>query len=95
MSLSIEDNLKVNYKEYDKSTKIYRSLIYTYTNEYKNNFNKYVEYLNKKDNWLLIWCDFEGMNTYVYFKGEVYEVGELVTSTNLIFKYLEKQGITI
>ena len=95
MKLSIEDNLKVNYKEYDKSSKIKRSLIYTYTNEYKDNINEYVEYLSKEDNWLLIWCDFEGMNTYVYFKGEIYEVGKLVTSTNLIFKYLEKQGITI
>lgn len=95
ISLSIEDNLKVNYKEYDKSTTIKRSLIYTYTNEYKNNFNKYIEYLKDKDNWLLIWCDFEGKNTYVYFRDKIYEVGKLVTSTNLIFKYLEKQGITI
>ena len=95
MNLSIEENLKVNYKEYDKSYKIYRSLIYTYTDDYKKYFNKYVEYLGSKDNWLLIWCDFEGKNTYVYFKGEIYEVGKLVTSTNLIFKYLESEGITI
>ena len=95
MSLSIEENLKVNYKEYDKSAKIKRSLIYTYTDEYKDNMSKYVEYLSSKDNWLLIWCDFEGMNTYVYFKGEIYEIGKLVTSTNLIFKYLDNKGITI
>lgn len=95
MSLSIEENLKVNYKEYDKSYKIYRSLIYTYTDDYKKYFNKYVEYLGSKDNWLLIWCDFEGKNTYVYFKGEIYEIGKLVTSTNLIFKYLDNKGITI
>ena len=95
MNLSIEDNLKVNYKEYDKSTKIKRSLIYTYTDDYKNNISKYVEYLKDKNEWLLIWCDFESKNTYVYFKGEIYEVGKLITSTNLIFKYLEEQGITI
>ncbi|MBR6820780.1 MAG: DUF1768 domain-containing protein [Bacilli bacterium] len=95
MNLSIEDNLKVNYKEYDKSTKIKRSLIYTYTDDYKENFDKYVEYLKDKNEWLLIWCDFESKNTYVYFKGEIYEVGKLITSTNLIFKYLEEQGITI
>ena len=95
MSLSIEENLKVNYKEYDRSTKIKRSLIYTYTDDYKKYFNKYVEYLGSKDNWLLIWCDFEGKNTYVYFKGEIYEIGKLVTSTNLIFKYLDNKGITI
>ena len=95
MNMSIEENLKVNYKEYDKSDKLYRSLIYTYTDEYKDNMSKYVEYLKDKDNWLLIWCDFEEKNTYVYFKGEIYDVGKLVTSTNLIFKYLEKQGITI
>ncbi|MBE6146327.1 MAG: DUF1768 domain-containing protein [Firmicutes bacterium] len=95
MNLSIEDNLKVNYKEYDKSTKIKRSLIYTYTDDYKNNMSKYVEYLKDKNEWLLIWCEFESKNTYVYFKGEIYEVGKLITSTNLIFKYLEEQGITI
>ena len=95
MNLSIDESLKVNYKEYDKNIKIYRSLIYTYTNEYKEYFNKYVEYLKNRNDWLLIWCDFEGKNTYVYFKGEIYEVGKLVTSTNLIFKYLEEQGITI
>jgi len=95
MNLSIEDNLLVNYKEYEKSNKIKRSLIYTYTDEYKENFNKYAKYLRDKNNWLLIWCDFEGKNTYVYFNDEIYEVGKLVTSTNLIFKYLENQGITI
>jgi len=95
MNLSIEDNLLVNYKEYEKSTKVKRSLIYTYTDEYKENFNKYAKYLRDKNNWLLIWCDFEGKNTYVYFNDEIYEVGKLVTSTNLIFKYLENQGITI
>ena len=91
MSLSIEDNLMVNYKEYIKDIgRVRRSLIYTYTEEYENNFNKYVEYLNNSDdNWLLIWCDFEGKNTYAWFMGETYELGYLVTSTNLVFKYLE------
>lgn len=91
MSLSIMDNLMINYKEYIKDIgRIRRSLIYTYTEEYENNFNKYVEYLNNSDdNWLLIWCDFEGKNTYAWFMGETYELGYLVTSTNLVFKYLE------
>lgn len=91
MSLSIMDNLMINYKEYIKDIgRVRRSLIYTYTEEYENNFNKYVEYLkNSDDNWLLIWCDFEGKNTYAWFMGETYELGYLVTSTNLVFKYLE------
>ena len=91
MSLSIMDNLMINYKEYIKDIgRVRRSLIYTYTEEYENNFNKYVEYLNNSDdNWLLIWCDFEGKNTYAWFMGETYELGYLVTSTNLVFKYLE------
>lgn len=91
MSLSIMDNLMINYKEYNKDIgRVRRSLIYTYTEEYENNFNKYVEYLNNSDdNWLLIWCDFEGKNTYAWFMGETYELGYLVTSTNLVFKYLE------
>ena len=91
MSLSIMDNLMINYKEYIKDIgRVRRSLIYTYTEEYENNFNKYVEYLNNSDdNWLLIWCDFERKNTYAWFMGKSYELGYLVTSTNLVFKYLE------
>lgn len=93
MSLSIEDNLMMNYKEYTKDIgKVRRSLIYGYTKEYEENFNRYVEYLeNIKDTWLLIWCDFGSKNTYVWFMGETYELGYLVTSTNLVFKYLEEK----
>ena len=93
MSLSIEDNLLVNYKEYEKEYgKVRRSLIYGYTKEYEENFYKYVEYLKSSlDIWLLIWCDFESKNTYVWFMGETYELDYLVTSTNLIFKYLDEK----
>ena len=63
-----------------------------YQNKFKSDRNRICP---RKDNWLLIWCDFEEKNTYVYFKGEKYDVGKLVTSTNLIFKYLEEKEITI
>lgn len=91
MNLSIEENLSVNYKEYIKDYGIIkRSLIYGYTKEYEENFLRYVKYLeNMKEVWLLIWCDFESKNTYVWFMGKTYELGYLVTSTNLVFKYLE------
>ncbi len=93
MNDSIEYNLGFNYKEYSKGCGIVRrSLIYSYTREYNENFYKYVEYLkNSLDTWLLIWCDFESKNTYVWFMGETYEIGYLVTSTNLVFKYLEEK----
>ena len=91
MSLSIEDNLMMNYKEYKKEYGLVkRSLIYTYTNDYKRYFKNYVNYLeNKDDVFLLIWCDFENKNTYIWFMGKTYELDYLVTSTNLIFKYLD------
>lgn len=91
MNLSIEENLSVNYKEYTKDYGIIkRSLIYGYTKEYEENFLRYVKYLeNMKEVWLLIWCDFESKNTYVWFMEKTYELGYLVTSTNLVFKYLE------
>ncbi len=93
MSLDIEDNLMVNYKEYTKDYGIVRrSLIYGYTKEYEENFYRYVEYLkDSMDTWLLIWCDFEDNKTYVWFMGETYELDYLVTSTNLVFKYLEEK----
>ncbi len=96
LNKSIEENLASNYKEYDKEYgKVRRSLIYSYTEGYVENFYKYVEYLknNSVDNWLLIWCDFEAKKTYVYFLGEVFELDRLVTSTNVIFKYLEREKL--
>ena len=95
MSLSIEDNLMMNYKEYKKEYGLVkRSLIYTYTNDYKRYFKNYVNYLeNKDDVFLLIWCDFENKNTYIWFMGKTYELDYLVTSTNLIFKYLDEKKI--
>ncbi len=92
-NLSIEDNLLNNYKEYTLPTgKVRRSLIYSYTDGYIDNFYKYVEYLKDSlDTWLLIWCDFESHTTYIWYMGEVYEMDTFVTSTNLVFKFLEEK----
>lgn len=93
MSLDIEENLMANYKEYTEDYGIVRrSLIYGYTKEYEENFYRYVEYLKDSiDTWLLIWCDFEDNKSYVWFMGETYELDYVVTSTNLVFKYLEEK----
>lgn len=94
--LSIEENLYFNYKEYSKNIgKIKRSLVYGYTKEYVENFKLYNDYLNNNidKNWLVIWCDFEDKKTYVWFNKAVHQLDCLVTSTNLIFKYLEEKGL--
>ncbi len=90
-TLSIEENLLNNYKEYNNEYgRVRRSLIYSYTDGYLENFYKYIEYLkNSVDTWLLIWCDFESKTTYVWFMGETYQMDTFVTSTNLVFKFLE------
>ena len=86
---SVKENMNSNYKEYNyKDKHVCRSLIYSYLDEYKKYFNEYLEYA-KKNNLLLIWCDYECKKTYVYFEGKELKIDYILNSTNLILKMLE------
>ena len=62
-------------------------MISSYTKEYKEYFEKYLEY-TKENNYLLIWCDYESKKTYINFQDEFIELDYILTSTNLILKML-------
>lgn len=86
--LDIDSNLYSNYKEYNRNQLIIkRSLIYSYSEQYKEYYNIYKDYIDKKnDNLLLIWCDFEDKKTYVYYDRKSYIYNYIITSTNVILK---------
>ena len=84
----IESVIKDNYKEYNyNNVLIRRTMISSYTKEYKEYFEKYLEY-TKENNYLLIWCDYESKKTYINFQDEFIELDYILTSTNLILKML-------
>lgn len=91
-SKSIIDNISNNLKKYNRNDKIInRVLIISYTNDKNNYLDKYVEYINNLDeNYLLIWADYENLNTTIYFDNNIYTLDYLTTSTYIVFKYLEE-----
>lgn len=54
-------------------------MIYSYKKEYDKYFLKYLEYA-KENNYLLIWCDYECMKTYVYFDNKEMKFNYILTS---------------
>ena len=90
---SVYFNLMSNYKYYIiNDLLIKRSIIYSNTDDYLEHFYKYVEYLKDEiDIWLLIWCDVDKKVTNVYYGGEIYHMDEMVTSTDLILKFINEQ----
>jgi len=91
-SLPLDELLKTNYKEYDFNNKhILRSMISSYNDEY----NKYYESIKNsiKDNWLLIWNNYEKRETIVVYENKEYIIDFFTTSTNLVLKELNKKGI--
>lgn len=94
-SLSIEDNIKSNYKEYNiENHLIKRYLIYSFKQEHDLYFDEYLNYIKRRDDEtdLLLWCDFETNKTYYYFKGYLNTLDFILTSTNLIYKKLKEEN---
>ena len=85
-------NLKNNYKEYDNG-KIKRSMIYSYTKEYKKYYEEYTSKLKDNNINLLIWCDYENKKTYVNYNGKDFVFPYFTSSTNLILKYIRENNI--
>lgn len=95
-SLSIEENIKSNVKEYIiENHPIKRYLIYSFKKEYDLYFDKYLQYVKSLNNHniLLLWCDFETKKTYYYFNGYTNSLDYILTSTNLIYKKLKEDNI--
>lgn len=87
-SKSISNNLHSNYKEYMDGM-IKRSMIYSYSDDYKKYYSLYVSKLEENNINLLIWCDYEGKKVYVHYNGLDVVLPSFTTSTNLIMEYLD------
>jgi hypothetical protein len=64
-------------------------MIYSFTNDFKKYYKKYVKYATD-NGLLLIWCDFEKKKTNAYYDNKEIRLDYILTSTNLIIKELEK-----
>ena len=94
---SINENINSNLKRYNRNDKIInRVLITSYTDDKKNYLDKYIEYINNLDgDYLLIWADYENLDTTIYYNNTIYTLDYLTTSTYIVFKYLEEnKGIS-
>ena len=90
-SKDIDVNLKENYKEYKREgLDIFRSLITSYNKEYSDYYKDYKKYVWDKENYLLIWVDYELKQTHVIFNKREINYDYVISSTNLILKELLK-----
>ncbi len=90
-SKKYDDLLKDNYKEYHFNDKlIKRSMITSYQKEYDS---YYKDILNKIDDQLLIWVDYENKKTFVYYNKQEIVLDYVLTSTYLIMEILKEKGI--
>ena len=89
---SIEENLKINYKEYNYNGKeIKRSIISSYQKERETYFKIYQKKGLELGINLLIWCDYEQKKTIISYQNQIFDYPTFTTSTNLILKYLEEK----
>lgn len=89
----IKTNLYLDYKEYKyNDINIRRSIIKSSTSDRLKYYNDYISSMNDNNINLLIWCDYEEGNTYLNYNGNDYKHSFFTTSTNLILKYLDKEG---
>ena len=94
-NLSILDNLKQDYKEYEKNFKtIKRSIIKSYSNDFLLHHKEYEEYIKSMtDDYLIIWPCYDKKITNVYYNGDWIKIDKVLTSTILILEILEKKKL--
>ena len=94
---SIDSVINNNKKEYDyNGTSIIRILIDSYNKQYNDYYNEYINYIsNLNGNYLLIWCNYEDMNTHIYYNGKIYEYDKIISSTYIVLNDLESNKCII
>lgn len=94
-NLSILDNLKQDYKKYEKNFKtIKRSIIKSYSNDFLLHHKEYEEYIKSMtDDYLIIWPCYDKKITNVYYNGDWIKIDKVLTSTILILEILEKKKL--
>ena len=85
-SLGIDKNFEINKKEYNRNGKIItRVQITSYDDILLNDYIKKAKELD----YLLIWLNYENMTTTIYYNNNVYDLDYLLSSTYLVFNYIE------
>lgn len=92
---TIDDNINNNLKRYNyNDTNINRVLISSYKLDFDLYLDKYIKYMDSLEgNWLLIWANYEDKVTTIYYKGDIYNLDYLTTSTYITLKMLEEKKI--
>lgn len=89
----IKSNLYFDYKEYKyNDLSINRSTIKSTKTDREKYYKDYISFMKDNNINLLIWCDYDEGNTYINYNGIDLIHPYFTTSTNLILKYLDKEG---
>lgn len=87
--LGIDKNFEINKKEYIRNNKkITRIQITSYDDIL---LNAYIDKAREKD-YLLIWLNYENNTTTIYYDNKIYHLDYLLSSTYLVFKYIEENS---
>lgn len=90
---NIEKIFFTSYKKYDKNGKIYNKVAFRAYNKDEIYIEKYLDFLkSKKGIWIMIWANYENMDTTVYYKDrdvKILKFSKIITSANLIINEIE------
>ena len=91
-NLEISDNFLRDYKEYNyNGFHINRSLIKSYEDDRKKHFQEYQDHMKKNSINLMIWCDYETLETYICYNDLNLKFPYFTTSTYLVLDYLKEK----
>lgn len=89
----IKNNLYFDYKEYKyNDVNIRRSIIKSNIIDRLKYFNDYVSNMKNNNINLIIWCCYDEGKTYLNYNGKNIMHPYFTTSTNLILRYLDREG---
>ena len=91
-NLDINENLLKDSKDYQVGKYVIkRSLIKSFHQDYLDHYHEYVDSMKKNHIGLLIWCDYEDLETYICYQGISLKFPYFTNSTYLVLDYLEKE----
>ena len=90
--LDVNENLLKDTKEYQVGRYVIkRSIIKSFHQDYIDHYHEYVESMDQNHIDLLIWCDYETLETYICYQNISLKFPYFTNSTYLVLDYLEKE----
>ena len=90
--LTVSENFLKDYKEYNyNGIHIKRSLIKSYEEDRKSHYDEYKDSMKKNCINLMIWCDYETLETYICYNNISLKFPYFTTSTYLVLDYLKEK----